>query len=336
MSDQNVPFCHLHFHTCYSLLDAMSKVSDVMDYANEIGQSAVAITDHGVMYGAVEFYQKALKKGIKPIIGCEVYLARNGVDDRTSQSNNMHLVLLAETQEGYYNLARIVSMAHLEGFYYKPRIDKKWLREHGKGIIALSACLGGEVTEAAAGDDYEKCKELALEYNDIMGQDNFFIEVQDHGIPEQRIANEVLFKVAEDTGIPVVATNDSHYVEEEDWNAHDILLCINTGDVQNPKDGRKRSFKFPNSEFFFKTQEQMGALFSDVPQALDNTNLIIDKIEPLKLESDVLLPNFAMPAGFTDQDVYLRHLTYEGAKIRYGDVLDENTIERLDFELSII
>jgi DNA polymerase-3 subunit alpha len=271
----------------------MSKVGDVMNYAKEIGQTAVALTDHGSMYGTIEFYKAALKAGIKPIIGCEVYLARNGVDDRSSQSNNMHLVLLAETQEGYYNLARLVSMAHLEGFYYKPRIDKAWLRKYSKGIIALSACLGGEVTEAAAGNDYNRCKELALEYNDIMGQDNFFIEVQDHGIPEQRVANEVLFKVAEDTGIPLVATNDSHYVRRSDAEAHDVLICMQTQSLFTDES----RMRYHGDQFYMKTGAEMLSLFPEHPEAISNTVKIADRCH-VEFEFDLPAERLHFPEFF--------------------------------------
>ncbi len=344
MSEENIPFVHLHQHTCYSLLDATAKVGDIMKRAVELGQPAVAMTDHGVMYGAVEFYKKANAAGVKPIIGCEVYLARNGVESKTSQADNMHLVLLAENQEGYNNLMRLVSMAHLQGFYYKPRIDKSWLREYSKGIIALAACLGGEVTEAAAAGDYEKCKKLALEYNEIMGQDNFFIEVQDHGIPEQRVANEVLFKVAEDTGIPVVATNDCHYVRKSDYEAHDILICMQSQSLFTDEN----RMRYHGDGFYMKSGAEMLELFPDHPEAISNTVKIAERCH-IEFEFDLPAERLHFPAFFplpenTTKEQFLMDIGVKGLERLYElddfynptTPLGERVKKQFEYEVDII
>lgn len=262
-----VPFCHLHFHTQYSLLDSACKVGEVMETAKALGQEYVAMTDHGNLYGAVEFYKKAYAAGIKPIIGCEVYVARNGIDEKTSQADNMHLVLLAETQQGYENLMKLVSISHLEGFYYKPRIDKKLLRQYSGGMIGLSACLKGEVTEAAAEGAIDKAVELAREYAEILGPDNFFLELQDHGMPEQKEGNKHMLEVAKITGLPLVATNDVHYIRQEDYEAHDVLICLQQGHLLSDEN----RMRYPGNQFYMKSGAEMQQLFPDQPEALANT-----------------------------------------------------------------
>lgn len=339
-----VPFCHLHFHTCYSLLDSAVKLKPAMQAAKDMGMESLAITDHGVLYGAVEFYKTALANGIKPIIGCEVYLARHGVAERSSQKNNMHLVLLAETQEGYRNLSRLVSMAHLEGVYYKPRIDKAWLREYSKGLIGLSACLGGEVTQACKNGDMELAEQLALEYSDILGPDNFFLEIQDHGIEDQKTANENLFELAKRTGLPLVATNDVHYVKKNQAEAHDVLICLGRGDLV----ADTSRHRYEGSEFYMKSGEEMAELFPDHPEAISNTVKIADRCNvefffPEKAE-DLHFPNFPLPEGFkTDLD-YLTYLGKEGLKRLYGiedldnpkDEYEKTINERFYYEVSVI
>jgi len=338
-------FSHLHVHTQFSLLDGAASIKGLVHKAKADDMKAVAITDHGNMFGVFKFVREAHKEGILPVVGCEFYV----VEDRFQNSftggkrdKRYHQLMLAKNATGYRNLSKLCSLGFLEGFYSKyPRIDMELIKKYKEGLIATTCCIGAQVPQAIIFKGEEEGERVFKEWLDIFG-DDYYIELQRHNIPDidgtgvsQEDVNQILLKFSKKYNVPVIATNDSHYVEEEDWNAHDILLCINTGDIQNPKDGVKRSFKFPNSEFFFKTQDQMSTLFSDVPQAIDNTNLIIDKIEPLKLENDVLLPNFAMPAGFTDQDVYLRHLTYEGAKRRYGEIT-QSIVERLDFELATI
>ena len=340
----SVPFCHLHFHTCYSLLDSAVKIKDAVKAANDMGMDYLAMTDHGVMYGAVEFYKTCRSNGIKPIIGCEVYVARLGVDEKSSQRNNMHLVLLAETQEGYENLVRLVSKAHLEGVYYKPRIDKQWLREYSRGLIGLSACLGGEVTEACKNGDVDKAVELAREYSDILGPDNFFLEIQDHGLEEQKTANRNIFKVAEITGLPLVATNDVHYVRKEHAEAHDVLICLQRGDlVADPNRHR-----YEGDQFYMKSGEEMAALFPDHPEAISNTMEIarrcnVEFFFPEKAE-DLHFPHFPLPDGFSKDLDYLVYLGKRGLKKLYDiedldhpkDERETEIKERFYYEVSVI
>jgi DNA polymerase-3 subunit alpha len=325
----HVPFCHLHFHTCYSLLDSTVKIKDAVAAARDMGMQYLAMTDHGVLYGAVEFYTATRDKGIKPIIGCEVYVARNGMEERSSQRNNMHLVLLAETQEGYQNLIKLVSKAHLDGFYYKPRIDKALLRKHSKGLIGLSACLRGEVNEACMHDDLERAVELAREYSDILGPNNFFLELQDHGMEEEKRARANILKVAELTGLPLVATNDVHYIRKEHAEAHDALICLQRGDlVADPSRHR-----YEGDQFYMKSGAEMTALFPDHPDAIANTIEIarrcnVEFFFPEKAE-DLHFPQFPLPEGFRHGKDYLVHLGKSGLERLYQiDDLDNPKNER--------
>ena len=340
----HTPFCHLHFHTSYSILDSTVKVKDAMQMAKKMGMDHLAITDHGVLYGAVDFYKTAHAAGIKPIIGCEVYLARHGIDERSSQRNNMHLVLLAETQEGYHNLVRLVSLASLEGFYYKPRIDKQMLRKYSGGLIGLSACLRGEVTEACAEENLEKAEELAREYSDILGENNFFLEVQDHGIKEQKVANKNIFELAKRTGLPLVATNDVHYIRQEHSEAHDVLICLQRGDLVG--DPNRKGYE--GNQFYMKSGEEMAALFPDHPEALSNTVEIAHRCN-VQFEFDLPaerlhFPTFDLPEGFADKKEYLVHLGQEGLKKLYKiedinnpkDDREEEIKKRFDYEVGII
>ncbi|WP_168433248.1 DNA polymerase III subunit alpha [Pontiella sulfatireligans] len=332
----SVPFCHLHFHTCYSLLDSTVKVKPAMKAAADMGMEYLAMTDHGVLFGAVEFYKSAYAAGIKPIIGCEVYLARHGIEFTKnstdpairSQRNNMHLVLLAETQEGYENLVRLVSIAHLEGVHYKPRIDKALLRKYSKGLIGLAACLRGEVTEACKDGDLDKAEELAREYSDIFGENNFFLELQDHGLADQKTANKNMLEVAKRTGLPLVATNDVHYIRQEHAEAHDVLICLQRGDlVADPNRHR-----YEGDQFYMKSGEEMAALFPDQPEAISNTVEIAKRCNvefffPEKAE-DLHFPFFPLPDGFDSDYDYLIHLGKLGLKKLYGiDDLDNPTTE---------
>lgn len=322
-------FTHLHVHTEYSLLDGASKIPELVAYAKELGMDSLAITDHGVMYGAVEFYQECTKAGIKPIIGCEVYLAKGSHLDMTEKTR-YHLILLAENDIGYHNLMRIVSKGQLEGFYYKPRVDKDVLRTYSEGIICLSACIAGEVPRLINSGNMDGARRCVQEYIDIFGKDNYFLEIQNHDIPEEKTAAEGLRQLAQEFGIGLVATNDLHYVRREDAEAQDVLLCIQTtSNVDDP--GRMR---FPNDSFYLKSAEEMAELFGGYPEALENTCRIADRCN-VKLEfGHLLLPEFPVPEGF-DAVSYLRHLCEEALPERY-EVVDETVRKRLDFELDII
>ncbi|MGB3799915.1 MAG: DNA polymerase III subunit alpha, partial [Lewinella sp.] len=337
-------YCHLHCHTQYSLLDGASEIGTMMDKAQADGQKGVALTDHGNMFGAFKFVAEADKRGLKPMIGCEFYLVEDRHKKAFSRARGekdvrYHQLMLAKNKTGYQNLAKLCSLGYIEGLYGKyPRIDKELLQQYCEGVIATSCCIGAEVPQLLLqGKDEEA--EIALKWwLDIFGED-YYIELQRHrgledidglGISQENI-NQKLLGFAKKHNVKVICTNDSHYVEEDDYLPHDILLCVNTGSLM---EDRSR-FKFPSSDFYFKSQQEMGHLFKDVPQSLANTLEIHDKIDHLKLTSDVLLPNFPMPAGFKTQDEYLRHLTYEGAKKRYGE-LNAIVTERLDFELSVI
>jgi DNA polymerase-3 subunit alpha len=313
----SVPFCHLHFHTQYSLLDSACKVGEIMKTAQELGQQYVAMTDHGNLYGAVDFYKKALAAGIKPIIGCEVYIARNGVDEKSSQADNMHLVLLAETQQGYENLMKLVSKAHLEGFYYKPRIDKNWLNEYRGGLIGLSACLKGEVTEAAAEGAVDKAVALAREYSEILGPNNFFLELQDHGMTEQKEGNKYMLEVAKITGLPLVATNDVHYIKQKDHEAHDVLICLQQGHLLSDEN----RMRYPGDQFYMKSGAEMQRLFPDQPEALANTVEIAKRCN-VEFEFDLPAERLHFPAFFPlpdgkSKEQHLMDLGVEGLEKLY-------------------
>ena len=322
-------FTHLHVHTEYSLLDGASKIPELVAYAKELGMDSLAITDHGVMYGAVEFYQECTKAGIKPIIGCEVYVAKGSHRDMTEKTR-YHLILLAENDTGYHNLMKIVSKGQLEGFYYKPRVDKDILRTYSEGIICLSACIAGELPRLINSGNMDGARRCVQEYIDIFGKDNYFLELQDHEIPEERTAAEGLKQLAKEFGLGLVATNDLHYVRREDAEAQDILLCIQTtSNVDDPT-----RMRFPNDSFYLKSADEMAELFGDCPEALENTNKIADRCH-VKLEfGHLLLPEFPVPEGF-DAVSYLRHLCEEALPERY-EVVDEKVRERLEFELDII
>lgn len=325
-------FAHLHVHTEYSLLDGAGRVEGLVARAKELGMESVAITDHGVMYGVVDFYKYAKKYGIKPLIGCEVYVAPRKMCDRDPKldSNQFHLVLLAKNEEGYSNLIKLVSMGFTEGFYYKPRVDIEVLRKHSKGLVALSACLAGEIPENIVKGNYEAAKKAALSYNEIFGEGNFYLELQDHGIKEQSLVNQEVIRLSKETGIPLVATNDVHYVEKEDSAAQDILLCIQTGKTVL-EEGR---LKFQGQEFYLKSPDEMYELFKYIPEALENTAKIA---EMCNLDFDfgqVHLPAFDVPEGYTS-NTYIRKLCYDGLEKRYSDITDELK-DRAEYELSVI
>ena len=310
-------FTHLHVHTEYSLLDGSSKIKEITKRAAELGMDSLAITDHGVMYGVIDFYKAAREAGIKPVLGCEVYVAPASRFDKeagTGEDKYNHLVLLAENNTGYQNLMKIVSRGFTEGFYYKPRVDKELLREFHEGIIATSACLAGEVQRYLARGMYEEAKRVALSYQDIFGKDNFFLELQDHGIAEQHYVNPQLLRMSEETGIELICTNDVHYTYADDADAHDILLCIQTG----KKVTDENRMRYTGGQYYLKSPEEMAELFKYAPQAVANTEKIAERCN-VKIEFGVTkLPKFAVPQGYTSW-TYLNYLCYEGLKKRYPD-----------------
>ncbi len=322
-------FTHLHVHTEYSLLDGASKIPELVAYAKELGMDSLAITDHGVMYGAVEFYQECTKAGIKPILGCEVYLA-SGSHLEKNNRGMYHLILLAENDIGYHNLMKIVSIGQLEGFYYKPRVDKDVLRTYHEGIICLSACIAGELSVLILQDNLEGARRCIAEYIDIFGRDNYFLEIQDHDMEEEHKVSAALKQLAQEFGLGLVATNDLHYVQRKDAAAQDILLCIQT--TRNVDDPDR--MRFPNDSFYLKSYDEMAQLFGDCPEALENTNKIADRCNITMEFGHLLLPEFPVPDGY-DAVSYLRHLCEEALPARY-DVVDERVRKRLDFELDII
>jgi DNA polymerase-3 subunit alpha len=325
-------FVHLHVHTEYSLLDGAGRVESLVEKAKELGMKSVAITDHGVMYGVVDFYKKAKSHGIKPIIGCEVYVAARGMRDRDPKydSNQYHLVLLAKNQEGYSNLIKLVSLGFTEGFYYKPRVDADALRKYSKGLVALGACLAGEVPSLLLNGNYEKAKEAALKYREIFGEENFYLEIQDHGIQEQILVNQELVRLSKETGIPLVATNDVHYVSRDDSRAHDVLLCIQTGKTIEDE----VRLKFSGEEFYLKSHDEMYDLFRYIPEAIENSNKIAEMCNMDFTFGHVHLPAFDVPEGFTS-DSYLRHICFEGLEQKYKEITEE-VKERAEYELSVI
>jgi len=345
-------FSHLHCHTQFSLLDGAASIPDMIAKAKADGQAAVAITDHGNMFGAFKFVAEAQKQGIKPIVGCEFYV----VEDRFQKSftkekkdKRYHQLLLAKNEIGYQNLSKLCSLGYIDGLYSKwPRVDRELIKQYSEGLIATTCCIGAEVPQAILHKGEEAAEKILLEWHAIFG-DDYFIELQRHNIEDldgtgisQEAINQILLKWSKKYKIPAIATNDSHYVDEQDANAHDILLCVNTGELQATPIGKGENFNtkgtrfgFPNEQFFFKTKEQMGKVFSDIPHVLENTQMIVDRVNTPKLERDVLLPNFTLPQGFASQEDYLRHLTFEGAIKRYG-VISQHVEERLNFELKVI
>ena len=326
-------FTHLHVHTEYSLLDGSSKIKELAVRAKELGMDSMAITDHGAMYGVIDFYRAAREAGIKPILGCEVYVAPGSRFDRENvhgEDRYYHLVLLAENNEGYQNLMKIVSKGYVDGFYYKPRVDMEVLKTYHKGIIALSACLAGEVPRFLARGLYEEAKEAVLKYQEIFGRGNYFLELQDHGIPMQRQVNQGIIRLSRELDIPLAATNDCHYINAEDWEAHDILLCIQTG----KKVADENRMRYEGGQYYVKSEEEMRELFSYIPEAIDNTAKIAERCN-VEIEFGVTkLPRYEVPEG-CDSWGYLNHLCSEGLKERYPE--DDGTAkERLEYELGVI
>ena len=327
-------FVHLHVHTEYSLLDGSNKIKEYVSRVRELGMNSAAITDHGVMYGVIDFYREAKKQGINPILGCEVYVAPNSRFDREITGGDdryYHLVLLAENNQGYANLMKIVSKGFVEGYYYRPRVDKALLTEYHEGIIALSACLAGEVQRYIVKGLYDEAKKKALEYREIFGEDNYFLELQDHGIPDQTLVNQQLMKMSRETGIPLVATNDIHYTYAEDAKAHDILLCIQTG----KKLADENRMRYEGGQYYVKSPEEMEALFPFAKEALENTQKIADRCS-VEIEFGVTkLPKYDVPGGLTSWE-YLQKLCWEGLEKRYGSDPSRELKDRLAYELDTI
>ena len=340
-------FCHLHVHSQYSLLDGQATIDDMVKKAKADGMKAMALTDHGNMFGAFEFYEAAKKVGIQPVLGCEFYV----VEEMTrreflggTRDHRHHQLILAKNAEGYRNLSKLCSLGYIDGFYQKyPRIDKKLIRKYSGGLVATTCCIGAEVPQAILHKGIEEAEKLFLEWREIFG-DDYFIELQRHNLQNidgtgmsQEDVNQILIGWGKKYNIPIIATNDSHYVERDDWQAHDTLLCINTGEYKATPvgDGKGFRFGFANDQFYFKSTQEMSELFHDLPEAIDNTMLVLDRIDTPNLKSDLLMPSFTLPPGFNSQPDYLRHLTWEGAKKKYGEISSE-TAERIEFELNTI
>ncbi len=326
-------FTHLHVHTEYSLLDGSSKIKELAARVKELGMDSIAITDHGVMYGVIDFYRAAKAEGIKPILGCEIYVAPGSRFDRENtkgENRYYHMVLLAENDQGYHNLMKIVSRGFTEGFYYKPRVDDEVLEEFHEGIIALSACLAGEIPTLIRKDKYEEAKAVALKYRDLFGENNFFLELQDHGMPEQREANNGIMRISRETGIPMVATNDIHYIYDTDAEAHDILLCIQTG----KKLADENRMRYEGGQYYCKSEEEMRRLFPYAAEALDNTHKIAERCNVEIVFGEQKVPKFDVPEG-GDAFTYLKSLCEQGLKQRY-DHPGKELYDRLHYELNTI
>lgn len=328
-------FVHLHNHSDYSILDGAITIDRMIDKASDLGMPGVALTDHGNMFGAIEFYQKSKSRGIKPIIGQEFYVAPKSRFDREAKSsgkeNAHHLVLLAKDMEGYKNLIKLSSIGYLEGFYYKPRIDFETLSQHSSGLVCSSACIGGEIPILVLKGKMEEAVSTANMYRDLFGKDNYYLELQDHGIPEQITVNKALLEISKTTGIPLIATNDCHYLNKEDAYSHEVLLCIQTSKFIDDEN----RMQFPTNEFYFKSAEEMTRLFRDIPDAIYNTNRICDMVDLELNLGDAILPHFSVPDGFT-LDSYLRQLVLDGAKMRFGNDVPDEVTQRIDYELKVI
>ena len=340
-------FAHLHVHTEFSMLDGAARIGELVDAAAADGQTALGITDHGNMYGILDFYRACRDRGVKPILGTEAYMAhdtrferpsrRGRVDDSGGETDGgrklmYHLTLLAENDVGYRNLIQVASRAFMEGYYYKPRVDWDVLAEHSEGLIATTGCLGGHVLQALLRDDFDDARTKAARLQEIFGKDNLFIELQDQGIPEQHRTNPQLERIARELGAPLLATNDSHYTRREDARAHDALLCVQTGSQMSDPN----RFRFSGEEHYLKSTHEMRELFRDLPDACDNTLWIAERCGVEIEFGNPRLPDFPIPEGFEDADSYLEHLTFEGARKRWGNQLDDRVVERLAYELATI
>ena len=324
-------FTHLHVHTEYSLLDGACRISEIASAAKRKGFTSLAVTDHGVMYGVIDFYRACQKEGVHPVIGCEVYVAPKSRFDKNPYERYYHMVLLCENNTGYQNLIKLVSLGFTDGFYNKPRIDDSLLEQYHEGLICLSACLAGEIPQKLLSNDYAGAKQKAEYYRDLFGKDNFFIELQDHGIEEQQRIIPDLARIAEEIGVGLVATNDSHYIDKEDYETHGILLCIQTGSTVNDAD----KMEFQTNEFYLKTEDEMRALFKNYPQAIDNTSKIAERCNVTFTFGERKLPRFDVP-GNEDHLEYFRRQCYEGLRRHYGESPDQSLVDRLEYEISTV
>ena len=326
-------FVNLHLHSEYSLLDGACRIKDLVKRAKELGQPAVAVTDHGNLYAAVEFYNEAKAQGIKPIIGCEVYVApRTRFDKLSGQDGKpFHLVLLCENNEGYHNLAKIVSIGYTEGFYNKPRVDVETLQKYSKGIIALSGCIAGEIPRLLANGEYDKAKETALLYRDIFGSENYYIEIQNHGIREEMTVLPLLYRLSAETGIPLCATNDAHYITKADAKVQRVLIAIQT----NTPLSQPSPLAFPTAEFYMKSYDEMAKLFPNNIEAVENTVKIAERCNVEFEFGKIKLPRYEAE-GVTDNTEYFVKLCREGLRRRYGEKPPAEYAERLEYELGVI
>ena len=327
-------FVHLHLHTQYSLLDGACQLDKLVAKAKEYRMPALAVTDHGNLFGAVDFYALASKEGIKPIIGCEVYVAPSSRFERTPQDGQYeganHLTLLARDMAGYKNLIKLVTAGYLEGFYYKPRIDRELFAQHAQGLLALSGCLNSEFCHALLAKDDAKAVQTAGWFMDLLGRENFYLEIQDHGLEDQRIVNQGVLRVAKQTGLPIVATNDVHYLNGGDHKAHEILLCVQTGKTMKDAD----RWRFSSQQFYFKSPAEMATLFGELPESLKNSVAVAERCNLELKFGRILLPKYSVPEGFT-LDSYLRKLAEEGLRKRYENPTPE-MVQRLNRELEVI
>ena len=340
-------FTHLHVHTEYSMLDGASRLDDLVAKAASDGMPALGITDHGNMYGVLDFYRACRDQGVKPIIGCELYQADDSRHERPSRRGKMddsggstdggkklyyHLIALAENDTGYKNLIQLASRAYMEGYYYKPRVDWEVLSDHAEGVIATTGCLGGHVLQSLLNGNEADALEKAARMQDIFGRDNLFVELQDHGIPAQRETNPKLLEIARKIQAPIIVTNDSHYTHQDDHTAHDALLCVQTGSLMSDPD----RFKFEGDQHYLKTAAEMRREWAELPEACDNTLWIAERADVEIEFGKPQLPDFPIPEGFTGADDYLLHLTMEGAKERWGSRLTDQITDRLVYELDVI
>lgn len=326
-------FVHLHVHSEFSLLDGANKVKELPLRAKELGMDAIAITDHGVMFGVVDFYKACKSAGVKPIIGCEVYVAPRSRFDKEPGIDNKysHLILLAKNETGYKNLSHLVSMGFTDGFYYKPRIDLELLEQYHEGLVCLSACLAGSVNKAILKDDMEEAKKVALWYKNLFGED-YYLEVQPNGLPEQVKANQKLIELSRELDIPLVATNDAHYLRKEDAYNHEVLLCIQTGKKMSDADRMRMGAE----EFYVKSPEEMLDYFKNIPEALENTVKIAEKCNFDFEFGNTKLPNYDVPSEFKTHEEYFEKLCYDGIRKRYGENPSKEVMDRVEYELSVI
>ena len=329
----NSKFVHLHLHSEYSLLDGANRIKELPKRAKELGMDAMAITDHGVMFGVIDFYKACKDEGVKPIIGCEVYVAPRTMADKDPNVDREynHLILLCKDMVGYRNLTKLVSLGFTDGYYYKPRIDKQVLEKYHEGLICSSACLAGEIPSHLMRDEYDKAKESALWFKNLFGED-YYLEIQNNGIKEQLVANQRIIKLARELDIPLIATNDSHYLRKEDAYSHEILLCIQTGKRMSDED----RMQFGSDELYVKSQEEMIEFFKDVPEAVENTVKIAEKCNVEFEFGHTILPNYDVPKEFETHYDYFKKLTYDGIHERYGETISKEIEDRVEYELGVI